>query len=93
MLYCYALKRNMQGMASTARRRLADKSVIPLDNAKIRKLRLAAGLTLAEAATRAGIGRPQMWSDIEQGRRKNLTIDTLERIARVLNVRPGELLK
>ena len=71
----------------------ADKTLIPLDVKKIRELRLALNMTQAEAAERAGLTGLQVWSDIERGRRSNLTIDTLERIARVLGVRPGDLLK
>ena len=71
----------------------ADKTFIPLDTDKIRKLRRALKLTQAEAAERAGLTGLQTWSDIENGRRANLTIETLERIAKALGVRAADLLK
>jgi hypothetical protein len=37
--------------------------------------------------------RPQIWSDVEHGRRSNLTIETLERVAAALGVKAKELLK
>ena len=72
---------------------VADKTYIPLNTDKIRKLRLAAKLTQAEAAERAGLKGKQKWSDLENGRRSNLTIETLERIAKALGVRAADLLK
>ncbi len=71
----------------------ADKQSIPLDAKKIRELRLALKLTQAEAAARAKLPGLQVWSDIEKGRRSNLTIGTLERIAAALGVKAKDLLK
>jgi transcriptional regulator with XRE-family HTH domain len=70
-----------------------DINVIGLDTDKIRKLRLAAKLTQAEAAARAKLTGPQVWSDIEKGRRVNLTIEVLERVAAALGVKARDLLK
>jgi transcriptional regulator with XRE-family HTH domain len=71
----------------------ADTASILLDTRKIRELREAAGMTQAAAAARAGLPGPQVWSDIENGRRPNITIETLDRIARALGVKAAELLK
>lgn len=66
---------------------------MPLDVEKVRKLREELGLTQDEAAANARLkGGRQAWNDIESGRRVNLTIDTLERIARALAVKAGDLL-
>lgn len=70
---------------------------MPVDFAKIRQLREARGLTQAQAATAAGFDvRPelarQVWYTIEAGRRPNVTIDTLERVAHVLGVTASDLL-
>ena len=64
-----------------------------LDTAKIRRLREERGLTQAAAAKAAKLSGPQTWSDIEHGRRRNLTLDTLERIAAALGVPAKDLLK
>ncbi|WP_067856737.1 helix-turn-helix domain-containing protein [Mycolicibacterium wolinskyi] len=56
----------------------------------IRHYRLQAGLTQAELAERAGIGRPHL-NHIEGGR-KNPTVVVLVHLARGLGVAPGELL-
>jgi len=73
--------------------RVADKTYIPLDTDKIRRLRVAAKLTQAEAAERAELTGKQTWSDIENGRRSNVTIEVLDRIAKALGVRAADLLK
>ena len=65
-----------------------------LDVQKIKQLRLKAGLSQADAANRAGIkGGRQGWYNIESGRQSNPTLQTLERIARVLGVTVPALLK
>lgn len=56
----------------------------------VRECRLRAGLTQAELAERAGIGRPHL-NHIEGGR-KNPTVVVLVHLARSLGVAPGELL-
>ena len=58
--------------------------------AAIREHRLQAGLTQAELAQRAGIGRPHL-NHIEGGR-KNPTVVVLVHLARGLGVNPAVLL-
>ena len=58
--------------------------------AAIREHRLQAGLTQAELAQRAGIGRPHL-NHIEGGR-KNPTVVVLVHLARGLGVDPADLL-
>jgi transcriptional regulator with XRE-family HTH domain len=70
-----------------------DKRRIPLDGPKIRRFRIAAKLTQAEAAARAGLPGKQVWSDLENGRRGNPTLEYLERIAAALGVKAKDLLK
>lgn len=62
-----------------------------LDLAKIRELRKGLKLTQAEIAARAGVSLPR-WNDIEKGRKPNITLDTLDVIARVLGCDPADLL-
>lgn len=59
--------------------------------AAIRDHRTQAGLTQAELAERAGIGRPHL-NHIEGGR-KNPTVVVLVHLAHSLGVTPGELLE
>lgn len=59
--------------------------------AAIREHRLQAGLTQAELAERAGIGRPHL-NHIEGGR-KNPTVVVLVHLASSLGVVPGDLLQ
>lgn len=56
----------------------------------IRRLRLAKGWSQEDYADRAGIHRTYV-SDIERGRR-NPTITVVEKLAKPLEVRAGELL-
>lgn len=65
---------------------------MPLDVEKIRKLRLKQGLTLQQAADRAGMKTRQAWSRIESGGQPNLGIQHLDRIAKVLGVKARVLL-
>lgn len=71
----------------------ADKAGIGLDAKRLRELRIVAGITQAEAAERAGLTGKQVWSDLEKGRRSNITLETLDRIAAALGVRAKDLLK
>lgn len=71
----------------------ADKSRIALDWKKIRQLREALGLSQVDATKKAGLSSSQIWSDIERGRRLNVTLETLDRLAKALNVNPRDLLK
>ena len=64
-----------------------------LDCDKIRVLREGRGLTQAEAAKLADMKTRQEWNDIEGGRRKNITLELLSRIAAALGVNAKELLK
>jgi transcriptional regulator with XRE-family HTH domain len=64
-----------------------------LDIAKLKSLRLARGWDQAEAARRAGLGNKARWSDIESGRRRNITMDTLDAVAKAFGVEPQELIK
>lgn len=61
--------------------------------AKIKSLREELGLTQQQAAERAKLRTAQNWNNIESGRRSNLTVKTLEAIAKALNVKPADLLK
>jgi transcriptional regulator with XRE-family HTH domain len=64
-----------------------------LDIDKLKALRLARGWDQAEAARRAGLGNKARWSDIESGRRKNVTMETLDAIAKAFGVKSQELIK
>jgi transcriptional regulator with XRE-family HTH domain len=63
-----------------------------LNTAKIRALREKRGLTQAAAATAAGFKGRQAWWNIEAGRQGAITLATLQKVARVLGVRPKDLL-
>ena len=63
-----------------------------LDNAKIRALREERGLSQEEAAKLAGLGGRQQWNDVESGRRPNVTLDTLNKVAKALGVKARDLL-
>lgn len=80
-------------VASINRPRIADKPRIALDTDKIRRLREALDLTQEVCAARAGLSSRQKWNDIENGRRLNLSLETLDRIAAALGVKAKELLK
>jgi len=58
---------------------------------KVKELRLRAGYSQEELASRAGLHRTYM-SDIERGKR-NVSIENIKKIADALNVDPSELLK
>lgn len=64
-----------------------------VDLAKVKRLREKAGLSQAAAAKLASIGSAQAWNNIESGRKANVTVDTLNKIAKALNVRAKNLLK
>jgi transcriptional regulator with XRE-family HTH domain len=64
-----------------------------LDLAKVKSLRAKAGLTQQRAAERAGLGTRQSWNAIESGRKANVTLEVLDKIAKALNVKSRELLK
>lgn len=58
---------------------------------RVRELREARGWSQAELARRAGI-RPSTLSAIENGQTKGVDFDTLEKLARALEVDPGFLI-
>jgi len=64
-----------------------------IDIEKIKRLREKLGLTLDEAAKRAGLTNRQFWHGIENGTRHNLTVETLEKVAAALNTKAKNLLK
>jgi transcriptional regulator with XRE-family HTH domain len=64
-----------------------------VDFLKIKRLREAKELSQEAAAKLAGIPSRQRWNDIESGRKPNITIDTLDKIARALGVKATDLLK
>lgn len=66
---------------------------MPVDRLKIKQLREKLGLSMEEAAQRAEMGGKQNWYGVESGTRDNVTIETLERMARVLGVKAKALLK
>jgi len=66
---------------------------VPLDTAKLKRLREKCKLTQEEAAIRAGLKGRQAWNNIESGRRPNLQLQTLEKIAAALGVKAKDLLK
>jgi len=64
-----------------------------IDIAKIKKLREALELNQTEAAQKAGLSNRQFWNQVETGQRDNLTVATLEKIAKALGVKAKDLLK
>ena len=70
---------------------LADE--LQLDLIELRTRREAKGLTLDQAAVAAGFSTRQQWYLIESGRRANVTISTLGRLAKALQCSPDDLLK
>ena len=64
-----------------------------LDCGKIKGFREARKLSQEEAAKLAGLAGRQNWNEIEGGRRTNITMDTLERVAKALGVKAKDLLK
>ncbi len=58
---------------------------------KIKELRLRAGYSQEELASKAGLHRTYI-SDIERGER-NVSVENIKKIADALNVDPSELLK
>lgn len=59
---------------------------------EMRRLRQSLGLTMAEAAKRAGFKSPQYWNNIENGRRPSVKAETLYAIAKVLGTTMESLL-
>ena len=64
-----------------------------LDREKMRERRKALGLNQTDASLAAGLlGGASAWSDIENGRRANVTLETLAKIATALECTSQELL-
>lgn len=64
-----------------------------LDLTRMKERRKELGLNQTEAATAAGIGGGAAgWSDIETGRKKNVTLDTLDKIAAALQCDARDLI-
>ena len=64
-----------------------------LDLEKIKALRLKAGLTQDQAAKKANMGGRASWNHIESGRKANVTMQVLGKLARALGVKPRDLIK
>ena len=64
-----------------------------LDTQKMEALRKKLVISQAEAAKRAGLAGKQVWNDIVQGRRKNITMETLDAISSALQCSAKELVK
>ncbi len=65
---------------------------MPVNCDEIKRRRVAAGWSMAEAARRAGMGSRQAWQHIESGSRPDPTVSTLQRIARALGCGVDDLL-
>jgi transcriptional regulator with XRE-family HTH domain len=64
-----------------------------LDRERMRQLRVGAKLSQGEAAAAADIsGGASYWSDIENGRRSNVTVEMLGKIAKALGCDARELI-
>jgi len=63
-----------------------------VDQAEIRRRRLALKLTMQEAADRAGFSGRQQWSNIEAGQRSRISADTLQAVAIALACRMDDLM-
>lgn len=71
----------------------ADVGDVPLDTQKIKALREKLGLSQEDAARLAGLSSRQRWHHIESGLKANVTVETLESIAKALGVKASDLLK
>lgn len=64
-----------------------------LDREKVRARRKELGLNQTQAATRAGFATgATWWSDVESGRKSNVTLDTLAKIAAALECDARDLI-
>ncbi len=64
-----------------------------LDHEKLKALREKKGLTMEEAAAKAGFASRQHWYMIESGKRLNIELATLDKIADAVGVKAKDLLK
>ncbi|KKN07108.1 hypothetical protein LCGC14_1070400 [marine sediment metagenome] len=62
------------------------------DSIKFRRSRIAHGFTQEELAKLSGITKVTI-SELENRRRDNVTLDTLSKLAKPLEMKPAELLK
>jgi transcriptional regulator with XRE-family HTH domain len=73
---------------------VADMTRMPLNFARIKELRLRNKWTQRQAADRVEPPMSvQRWNDIESGRKADISLATLDRIAKALGVKASELLK
>ncbi len=63
----------------------------PLNTERLRALREKRGLSQRELAKAAGLHQPRI-VELEAGKRANISLDTLERLADALGVAPAALL-
>jgi transcriptional regulator with XRE-family HTH domain len=59
---------------------------------KMEERRKALSMSQHEAALRAGLAGRQAWNNIVSGRRSNITLDTLQKIAEALKYDPRKLI-
>ena len=64
-----------------------------IDIEKIKSRREKLGMSQEEAAQKAGVGSRQRWNDIESGRKANVSIETLDKVAEALGMKARDLLK
>ncbi|HEV2293568.1 MAG TPA: helix-turn-helix transcriptional regulator [Tepidisphaeraceae bacterium] len=64
-----------------------------LDTQKMEARRKSLRLSQEEAAARAGLAGRQAWNNIASGRKSNVTLDTLNKIAGALDCDPRDLIK
>ncbi len=64
-----------------------------LDTDFMEAARRRIGLTQEEAARAAGLRGKQVWNDIVNGRRANITLATLDAIAQALQCDPRDLIR
>lgn len=83
----------VKGRHSSAVVAVVDKRGMPLDTAKIRRLREELGLSQEQAAKIAGLTGRARWSQLEAGAIANPTLKTIEGMARALGVKARDLLK
>lgn len=58
----------------------------------IRQIRKAKGLSIGKAAKISEMEK-STWLKIEQGKRNNITLNTLDRVAFAIEEKPGDLLE
>lgn len=64
-----------------------------LDTDKMESRRKSLGLSQEQAALRAGLNGRQSWQNIASGRKANVTMETLSKIAEALECDPRDLIK